>query len=145
MGEVPLTPDVDFAPGRTTAPDAVPGWAGGGRDALFSRLDELAALGEDWDGYGAHGLSPFALNVAGQVIDQLLRAPLPTPNIVPVPNGGVQLEWVAGAVELDLEVRPNGEGIFVCDDELTGEQLDGELPEDLGLFQTALGRLYRER
>ncbi len=138
-------PELDFAPGRTTAPDAVPGWAGGGRDALFSRLDELSSLVENWDGYGARPLSPFALNVAGQVIDQLLRQPLPQSTIVSVPNGGVQLEWVAGSVEVDLEIRPDGVGVFVCDDDAVREQLDGELPADLGLFGTVLSRLERER
>lgn len=138
-------PEVDFAPGRTTAPDAVPGWAGGGREALFARLDELASLTEDWDGYGARPLSPFALNVAGQVIDQLLRQPLPPPTIVAVPNGSVQLEWVAGTVEIDLEIRSDGAGVFVCDDDAVGEQLDGELPRDSGLFGTVLSRLERER
>lgn len=138
-------PEVDFAPGHTTAPGAVPGWAGGGREVLFSRLDALASLAENWDGYGAHALSPFALNAAGQVIDQLLREPLPPPTIVPVPSGGVQLEWVAGTVEIDLEIRPDGDGIFVCDDDALAEQLDGELPEDLALFRTVLRRLERER
>lgn len=137
--------DVVFAPGLTTAPDAIPGWGGTARDALLSRLEELAGLNADWDGYGAHALSPLALNTAGQVIDQVLREPLPPPKLVPVPSGGVQLEWAAGSVEIDLEIQPDGRAVFVCDDDGAGDQLDGELPNDQALFGVALRRLLRER
>lgn len=132
---------VDFAPGHTVAPDAVRGWAGIDRAHLSEGLDALGALPEDWDGYGAKPVSPLALNMAGNLIDALLRYPLPPPQLVPVPNGGVQLEWVGEAIEVDLELRPDGSAVFVCDDNMMGEEIDGELPDDLQLFGIVLQRL----
>ena len=132
---------VDFAPGHTVAPDAVRGWANGARDQLAARLTELADLEQDWDGYGAMAMSPVALNVASHLIDNLLGLPLPPPELVPVPNGGVQLEWDGETVEVDLEIRPDGTAVFVCDDNNTREEIDGVLPDDLPLFDIVLQRL----
>lgn len=137
--------ELDFAPGQTRAPAAVPGWAGTARDAILARLDELAGLKEDWDGYGAYPPSSVALTVAAQFVDQILREPLPPPIVVPVPSGGVQLEWAAGSVEIDLEIGPDGSAVFVCDDHGARDQLDGELPAEQSLFGIALARLLRER
>jgi hypothetical protein len=79
--------------------------------------------------------------MAGNLIDALLSFPLPLPQLVPVPNGGVQLEWVGDAIEVDLELRPDGTAVFVCDDDMMGEEIDGELPDDLPLFDIILQRL----
>jgi len=54
----------------------------------------------------------------------------------------VQLEWSAGALELELEFAPGAAvAVFVCDDHTAGHQIDGELPRDTGLFRIALERL----
>ena len=133
--------DTIFAPGHTSAPDAV-GWAGATRDVLAARFEELAALQSDWDTYGARPVDPDALRQSQLFVEWLLQRPIPIPSIFPVPDGGVQLEWAAGAIEIELEIEPGaGIGVFVCDDRDTGQQIDGELPRDDGLFRIALERL----
>ncbi|MBA2361473.1 MAG: hypothetical protein H0V79_11190 [Actinobacteria bacterium] len=130
-----------FAPGHTSAPDAA-GWAGVSRDALAARFEELAALNPDWDSYGARSVDPDALRQGQLFVEWLLQRPIPIPSIFPVPDGGVQLEWAAGAVELEVEIEPGAAvGVFVCDDRDAGHQIDGELPRDEGLFRIALERL----
>ncbi len=109
---------------------------------LDRRLDELTTLASNWDGSGAQSVDRGALRLAGAVIIQALRAGLPEPEIFPVPDGGVQIEWQAGPVELELEIECGGQvGVFVCDDEQAAQQIDGQIPEDLSRFALALARL----
>lgn len=109
---------------------------------LDSRLDELTSLTGNWDGEGAQSVDRAALRLAGAVITQALRAGLPEPEIFPVPDGGVQIEWQAGPVELELEIEAGGRvGVFVCDDKQATQQIDGQIPEDLSRFALALARL----
>lgn len=130
-----------FAPGHTSVPDAV-GWAGTPREAVATRFQELAALEFDWDTYGAKPIDLDALREAQAVVEQLLRQPIPVPSVFPVPDGGVQLEWSAGSLELELEFEPGAAVVvFVCDDHAAGQQIDGVLPGDAGLFRIALERL----
>jgi hypothetical protein len=76
-------------------------------------------------------------------LEQALRLGLPDPSVFPLANGGVQLEWTAGSVELDLEIEPDGtSGVFVCDDQQLGQKIDGELPRESALFNLALARLF---
>lgn len=111
------------------------------RARLAGRFEELASLEEDWDGYRARPIDSLALRRAEQIV-QALGEGLPTPNVLPIPDGGVQLEWTAGPVELELEVQPApGALVFVCDDDASGQRFDGELPGDDGLLGLALARL----
>lgn len=130
-----------FAPGATSAPAAA-GAMLAARARLAGRFDQLASLEEDWDGYRARSIDPLALRRAEQIVQAALGERLPSPDILPIPDGGVQLEWTAGPVELELEVQPGlGAVVFVCDDDASGQRFDGELPGDDGLLALALARL----
>lgn len=147
MGAVQVTdgvldrPSLNFAPGETSAPETL-GWASEARSALAARFAELSMLSEDWDSYGARPIDPLALRRTQQLVEAVLRASFPIPWVFPVPDGGVQLEWSAGPVELELEIEPGEEAfVFVCDDDSSGQRFDGELPGGEGLFFLALARV----
>ncbi len=131
----------EFALGQTSAPSVL-GWADASWDAISERFEQLAALEADWDGYGARPIDPQALGLAQHVAESLVALPLPVPRVFPVPDGGVQVEWIVGPVELEFEIEPGGRSaIFVCDDHLVQQEIDGELPQDHGLFHIAVRRL----
>jgi hypothetical protein len=134
----------DFAPGTTDVPESM-NWAGPDRAELAERLQQLAALEENWDSYGARPLDPAALRTAQEIIEQALTWPAPAPRIFPVPDGGIQLEWRAGPVELELEIEPTGSAVFVCDDAAADQEIDGELPADEPRFSLAVQRLIAYR
>lgn len=66
------------------------------RDHVTARLAELERLAPNWDGDG--GL-PVSRQHANRAINFLVRligsslAPVPVPDVVPLADGGVQLEW----------------------------------------------------
>src|SRR5215469_7571862 len=79
------------------------------------KLDELKNLPEDWDSYGADPISPNAIAKAksiiisamlafGRIIDNVVQLT----DVIPIADGGVQLEWVGPHAELEIEISPNG-------------------------------------
>lgn len=130
-----------FAPGATLLP-ADRDLSGAIQQRIASRLERLFELDAGWDGEDARQLDPDALVTAARVIAEGISAGLPEPELFPVPDGGIQLEWRAGPVELELEIEPgHGSVVFVCDDEQTGQQIDGELPRDRSRLALAFARL----
>lgn len=79
------------------------------------RLDELAALPDDWDSYGAPPPSATAIRQARGTLLALTEQPdllgVPGVNpahIAPLPSGGVQLEWTGPRAEIEVEIDPEG-------------------------------------
>jgi len=75
-------------------------------DAIIVRCRELLALAEGWDSYGGQ-----SVNV--KTVEQLLMllAGLPVtdaPSIVPLHDGGLQMEWHSARGDVEIEVRPHG-------------------------------------
>ena len=78
------------------------------------KLDELQNLSEDWDSYGANPISQNAIMQAKEIIISIVRLfgfiigdVVRLMDVIPVANGGVQLEWVGPHAELEIEVSPN--------------------------------------
>jgi hypothetical protein len=92
------------------------------------RLDELAALPDDWDSYGAPPLSATSIKEARGVLLALTEQPPlldgcevnPT-HIAPLPSGGVQLEWSGAQADIEVEVDPEGALAYLFIDR-SGEQ-----------------------
>ena len=80
-----------------------------GVSQLEARLAKLAALPEDWDGYGAPRISSTALNGVRQI---LLGA-----TIVPLGNGGAQIEWRLDGYEIEIAVDPDGSVEVTCEED----------------------------
>lgn len=72
------------------------------RRAVLQSLDELSAFKANWDGYGAAPLSSGNLDAAKRFVESLFDN-APTPKVVPMTRGRVQLEWHRGNRSLELE------------------------------------------
>jgi hypothetical protein len=80
----------------------------------------LQRLPDNWDSYGGVGLKTRHRDAALRFLGLVMSDDVSMPDIVPLADGGVQLEWRPGGVEID----------FISDDELTEPTLfitrDGE-------------------
>jgi hypothetical protein len=65
-------------------------------------LYALAALPENWDGYGALHISAETIHNARRALNVLAHAPLP--EITPNPNGTISFEWETESSEAHLEI-----------------------------------------
>lgn len=73
-----------------------------------ARLNELLRLQANWDGFGAGPVRTDVVQFALQLLSQVLEPDRRAPQIVPLPNGGIQLEWHFAAIDLEIEIKePN--------------------------------------
>ena len=92
----------------------------------FERLEELAGLGPGWDSYGAAPISARAIAsvrrllaaIASEVDDPAGDRVRPYV-VVPIANGGVQIEWRGPGGSLEVDVGPAGDLGYLL---ITGEE-----------------------
>lgn len=83
-------------------------------DAPANTLARLRHLPAGWDGHNAKPPTGAACDTAARLLAALARAGATAPQLFPVPDGGVQLEWHArGSVE--IEVEPDGTTSLLVD------------------------------
>lgn len=87
------------------------------RAAIYSRAEgwlgktlpgviRLTDLTHGRDSYGSPPINMLALRGAARLLAHLAQDAPVQPTIVPVPGGGIQLEWQVGQRGLEIEVRP---------------------------------------
>jgi len=114
--------------------------------STYRRLDELMTLRSGWDSYRARSISSTAVGAAKSLLSALGGSVYPRLGekiqpyaVVPLPTGGVQLEWRGGRGSLEVEVKPEGSLCYLLevrqenvapqdeDGEATSEQVPGLL------------------
>lgn len=105
-------------------------------------LNGLRRLERGWDGDTADPIDAEAIAAAERFMAELARAHIPAPNVVPLADGGVQLEWWRGERRLEIEFDADRDVVFVCDDPHLERGLDGQLPDDRDLLAAALHRTF---
>lgn len=91
----------------------------------FVRLDKFELLPPDWDSYDAVAISHKAIDVARKLLydaqddlyllleqsgEEDMLKPIA---VVPLSDGGVQLEWNGSAAEIEVEISPDGQPAFL--------------------------------
>lgn len=97
--------------------------------ALDARLDQVAALGSNWDGHGAGPVNPElirAVRAWGPTMPGWAFA-LP-PAVVPLSSGALQLEWRNGNRLLELEFESPDRIHFLRWDPSRGIEDEDTLP-----------------
>lgn len=80
-----------------------------------SRVESLTGLARDWDSYGAHPVTAeAAIAVVRFLLDNAYQQLAP-PAIVPLPDGGVQLEWHRGGLDVEIAFSEEEPGVYVED------------------------------
>ncbi len=95
---------------------------------VVDRLEHLVNLPVGWNGYGAPSIAPDAAAAALNVVVALDRGDDLLPSIVPTQDGGVQLEWHRGDIDLELEIDASGSVDLWYMDESTGKEREESLP-----------------
>jgi hypothetical protein len=107
---------------------AVPTWV----QPVLDRLSELAALPQDWDSYGALPVARQSVEMALSALSAIMSEGAELPWIVPLPSGGLQLEW--HRADSDIEIALDPVDAVICID-------DEEIPGGIGRWPEALERI----
>ena len=72
------------------------------------QIRQISMLPADWNSYGARPVSIQAINEAIRAVSYLSASHMPIPDAVPLPSGGVQLEWRDSVFDIEIRVDSNG-------------------------------------
>ena len=70
-------------------------------------VDELTKLDPGWDGYDGVPVLPRVAKHALRLLEALGAHTQIVPDVVPLSNGGLQLEWYVGIHEIEVEIAPD--------------------------------------
>lgn len=91
----------------------------------LNRISGLTALAVGWNGYQSHEIRA---DMAMEAVEFLTRVAYPgiaAPAIVPLSDGGVQVEWHRGGLDIEVTFSDEDPGVYV-EDRQSGES--EELP-----------------
>ncbi len=107
------------------------------RDAIFE-VEQLTRLPDGWNTYGASSVSASAATQAVTFLVDHAYAEIARPSVVPLTDGGIQLEWHRGGIDLEIAFSDSDPGTYFED---AGESNEGPLPAAGSLVLSHLARL----
>lgn len=100
-------------------------YAPGLPETIRARFFELSRLEADWDSYGALPPAPRSLTMAQSIIArttaQLGGRGVPT-DVMPIADGGIQVEWRGRSRELALNAAPDGSWSYLLIEHTSGDR-----------------------
>jgi hypothetical protein len=121
---------------------------------IVEELSRLSQLCPRWDGYRAQPITREAIYAAVQVLPYLLDQTSEPPQFFPLPSGGIQVEWLSGSQQIEIEIDQAGEAYVVAtaaDGDVIAEGvLDSQGPSELvttvaGLVKNLSAEVAAER
>lgn len=94
---------------------------------VSNRLEVLQRLNSNWDLQGAYPIRDDVINFAVTMLSGIMANTTPAPQIFPLANGGIQLEWHERGIDLEIEIPRPGDIYFTFDDLRTGTEDEGPL------------------
>lgn len=97
---------------------------------LENRFNALTSLRKGWDGYVGLPVSFTCAQFAANVIERLYTDALPPPQLVPMSDGTLRLEWHMNQYDLEIEVLAPYEVVAFRTDLITEEEQEIEVQTD---------------
>lgn len=90
---------IGISPPESASEPTKPNWWA----PVIGRVREIASLPSGWDSYGAARVDRRNIVRALNFLIQVVGGNAPVPNIVALPDGGLQLEWHRGGMDVEVE------------------------------------------
>jgi hypothetical protein len=98
--------------------------------AIWRQIDHLLLLGENWNSEGAPSISFEAAMGALMFLLQNSLHDMPAPQVMPMSDGGVQIEWHILGTDFELAFPPLEPPSFYYSD-AKGLECEGELEQEM--------------
>ena len=99
----------------------LPAWT----EPTVAALLKLGYLSADWDSYGAPPIKRSLLGEALALLTRVMTEHSPAPSIVPLHDGGVQLEWHRRSQDLEIVLCADQPPQFFYRNAETGKEIEG--------------------
>lgn len=100
------------------------------RDALLmsarGKVSRLTALPYGWDGHRAHPVGSLPAMVMNGLLGELVADDGATPQVAPMSDGGLQVEWLVSGDFVRIDVPVSGEVFVLAEDAAGNVFADGE-------------------
>ena len=93
-----------FNAGATSATEIIEPVEEPWRSTVEARLKKLATYKNGWDGYQSPPPHPSVVAYARSVLNSVMQFDTPPPAIVPMSEGGLQLEWHREGYDIELAI-----------------------------------------
>jgi len=100
----------------------------------------VQSLADNWDSYGGKAVNRELIERSLTVLVQIMRADSPAPAIVPLGDGGLQIEWHRRQQDLEIVVAADEAPRFYYKNRATGAEQEG-LANQLGTLVQLLSNL----
>lgn len=108
------------------------------QDEMVSTLCRFIDLPEGWDSYAGkplrHDTGMFAL----QLMNGMMGPSIPSPHLVPISDGGVQIEWHQNGFDIELYVAAPYDCELMVHDHNSGETKCYQLKSDFDPLKRAI-------
>jgi hypothetical protein len=105
-------------------------------------LGNTLSLSRGWDTYDGAPVSARSVQRALAFLVGFLEPSSPTPAVVPLSDGGVQMEWHRGGLDIELTFSPREAAELYVRDLETGDEWEGDAtPELVEQVRPLLARL----
>lgn len=84
---------------------------------IEKNLRDLLLLQPNWDSYGATAIDEKIVLKAFNLLFSIESKDIPKPVVVPVSDGGIDIEWNIAKIFLSLKIREDGSRFFFADRE----------------------------
>lgn len=88
---------------------------------------ELLSLPPGWNSYSAKPIAPQNAIRAIRLVAEVLEPETPAPSVVPRVQGGIQLEWHAANIDIEVYVDSQDQVTFYAEHIESGESTEGPL------------------
>jgi hypothetical protein len=82
-------------------------------------------LPDNWDSYGGKKINRDVIVQSLSVLQLIMEATSPAPSVVPLGNGGLQLEWHRKLQDLEIVFPSDDAPQFIYQNGATGAQQEG--------------------
>jgi len=104
-------------------------------------IAELLDLSDNWDSYGAAAIRPEYAASAIRLLQSIMDSETLAPSVVPTNLGGIQIEWHASGIDLEIEVESTSRIGVWYEDNRIGVSWEDELSSDLSKLAEAIATL----
>jgi hypothetical protein len=101
----------------------------------ISGFINIQSLPENWDSYSGKRIDRDLIRQSLSVLEQIMETSSPAPSVVPLGNGGIQLEWHRKQQDLEICFTPDDSAQFFYQDKNRGFEKEGYASQIEDLLQ----------
>ncbi len=95
----------------------------------IAAFNEIGSLPDNWDTYGGRAVKVERIEESFSLLRLVMQPNSPAPSVVPLSDGGVQVEWHRKQQDLEIVFPGIEDGLYLYSNRATGDEFEGSVRE----------------